>query len=200
MADNKTRYGLIGRVLRPFKIIPMHRAAFFLWFLFTILGGMVGIIISVIRHVLFDDFSLFQALFIETSNGSFYTYSIAIVASVLSMLFVLFVEKDMLSFRSLQIPTTALAVFILLFGGVFYALNIDLSGQAGIENIKAIEHFSLDWKQLGIIIVSLLFSIYTFCLARLDDHKNDFDDISDVSNSRNSLEEYKEIDVRDNNE
>lgn len=184
--DKDKKMTLSRRILFPFHIVTMHRAAFFVWFMFTLLGGLVGVVISIMRHMWFSGdqtFTFKQALYIETANGSLYTYAIATIAAVLSGLFVLFAEKEKLSYRTLQIPTAALAVFVLLFGGVFYALNID---SGGTVNTPPSSELVFDWKQFVILIFALFFSIYAFCLCRIDDHDAEFEEIKDKQFYKNS--------------
>lgn len=188
----ENKVSLFRRIVSPFHIVSMHRAAFFVWFMFTLLGGLVGVVISIMRHLWFSDvhYTFKQALYVETTNGSIYTYAIATIAAVLSGLFVLFAEKEKLSYRTLQIPTAALAVFILLFGGVFYALNINSSNIGAICPPPDAE-LVIDWKQLAVLILALLFSIYTFCLCRIDDHDEEFKEIQDKNYKNSSLKHAK---------
>lgn len=180
------RVTLYKRILSPFNIVLMHRAAFFVWFMFTLLGGLVGVVISIMRHMWFGTvhYTFKQALYVETTSGALYTYAIATIAAVLSGLFVLFAEREKLSYRTLQIPTAALSVFVLLFGGVFYALNID---SAGVIACPSDNEIAFDWKQFIILCLSLLFSVYAFCLCRIDDHDTEFEDIKDKQSYKNQL-------------
>ena len=166
---------LIHKVLKPFYVIPLHRSAFFVWTVLTLLGGLVGVLANIIKNVGFDHLALIDAIRLETINGSLYTYSIAIVASVLSSLFVLFEEKERLNFRYLQIRTAAISIVVLLFGGIFYAFN-----KGYVPSAK------FDWKQFVILCISVVISVYVFCLSRLDEHNPYFEDISDQRYTKNS--------------
>ena len=174
------------RIFSPFHIVTMHRAAFFVWLMFTLFGGLAGVAISIMRHLWFENttYTFKEALYIETVNGSLYTYAIATIAAVLSGLFVLFAEKEKLNYRTLQIPTAALAVFVLLFGGVFYALNINTSNTIVVPPKESI---ILDWKQIIVMALALFFSIYAFCLCRIDDHVSEFEDIKDSKFYKNNI-------------
>ena len=163
---------------QPFRVIRFHKISFFLWMSFTLFGGLIGIVISVIRYTLFGDYSVSQAVYIESMNGSFYTYSIAIVASVLSGVFIIFAEKDTLSFRRYQIPFITMSIFLMFFGGVFYALAKQM-GSMSDNKIPDSSEITIEWKQLSILVLSVIFSIYSFCVCRLDDHKSDFNSIAD---------------------
>lgn len=163
---------------RPLKVIRLHMISFFLWTSFTLFGGLIGIVISVIRYALFGNLSVPQAIYIESMNGSFYTYSIAIVAAVLSSVFIIFAEKDTLNFRRYQIPFITISIFLMFFGGVFYALAKQTSSMS-VNVIPDNSLITIEWKQFSIFVLSVLFSIYSFCVCRLDDHSPDFSDVSD---------------------
>lgn len=181
--DNKIVMRFVKQVFRPFIIIYIHGMAFFLWVSFTLIGGLIGIVVSLIRNSLFGGLNFTQAMYIESRNGSFYTYSIAVVASVLSAAFIVFAENNRLQFRRHQIVTITLSIFLLFFGGVFYALSIEAPPVAEMQTIKDI---SINWRQLSVVAVSILVAIYSFCVCRLDNHAEQFKDIMDSKNK----EEY----------
>ena len=165
-------------VAQPLKVIRFHMISFFLWTAFTLFGGLIGIVISLIRYVLFGEMSVCHAIYIESMNGSFYTYSIAIFAAVLSGVFIIFAEKDTLYFRRYQIPFITISIFLMFFGGVFYALSKQ-TVPLNIVQVPATDQIVIEWKQFSIFILSVLFSVYSFCVCRLDDHRPDFSEISD---------------------
>ena len=171
-------YRFLNILLKPFKVICFHKISFFLWTSFTLFGGLIGIVISVIRYTLFDDKSVAQAIYIESVNGSFYTYSIALVASVLSGVFIIFAEKDKLNFRRYQIPLLTICIFLMFFGGIFYALSKQ-TGFMSVDSIPKAEDITIEWKQLIVFLLAFLFSVYSFCVCRLDDHTSEFTSISD---------------------
>lgn len=173
-------WSLLVSIVQPLKVIALHKMSFFLWTSFTLFGGLIGIVISVIRYTLFDDKSIEQAIYIESINGSFYTYSIAIVASLLSSLFIIFAERDKLNFRRYQIPLITILIFLMFFGGVFYALAKQTES-ISVYNIPKPEGVDIEWKQFVVFFLSLVFSVYSFCVCRLDEHTSEFSNISDES-------------------
>lgn len=170
---------IFRQLIRPLSVIKYHGMSFFLWIMFTLIGGLLGVFVSVAKNTLFENppLSLAQALYLESANGSFYTYSIAVVAAVLSSVFIIFSEKKELSFRRYQIPLITFSTFLLLFGGVFYALS--KKDFVRIEDIPDTVIIKVEWKQLTIFILSILFSIYSFCVCHLDAHSDVYSDISD---------------------
>lgn len=175
---------LLKQVFRPFGIIKLHKMAFFLWFSFTLIGGLIGIIVSVIRNTFFGGLNLPEALYLESCNGSFYTYSIAMVAAVLSSVFIAFSESHKLMFRRYQMPTITFSIFLLFFGGIFYALSMNAPDVEDIR--KSGVEYVISWKIFVVFITSILMSIYAFCVCRLDSHAEQFKDIMDSE----SREEY----------
>ena len=69
-----------------------------------------------------------------------------------------------------------ISIFVLLFGGIFYAFNMDTHNS-----------LAYDWKQISILVLSVLIAVYVFCLSRLDDHNPDFKDISDMQTKNRSI-------------
>jgi len=166
----------IRKLSRPLKVIRMHGIAFFIWMAFTVVGGLVGAIVSIIRHIWVEGMSFGQALFCEGLSGVFYTYSIAMVAASLSSVFIILSEHKELSFRKYQIPTITMSIFTLFFGGVLYALSMEHNKL----NAPIIDEYGFDWAQGFVVIVAVAISIYAFCISRLDGHKKEFSDIKDT--------------------
>ena len=168
---------IFKKIFRPFGIIKLHEMAFFLWISFTLIGGLIGIIVSIFRNTIFGGLNFIEALYIESHNGSLYTYSIAMIAAVLSSVFIAFAENNKLRFRRYQIVTITISIFLLFFGGVFYALSIDAPSIAEIQRTEKCHQ--VNWKQLLIVAITFLVAIYSFCVSRLDDHASQFKDIMD---------------------
>ena len=167
----------------------MHLMAFFLWVAFTLFGGLIGVIVSIIRNSVFGGLTFAEALFQESQNGSLYTYSIAMVAAVLSSVFITFAESKKLKFRRQQILTITISIFLLFFSGVFYALSMKAPS---VSEVRMMAPITVNWYLVAIVVISILVSIYSFCVCRLDNHEEQFRDIMD-SKSENDYQ-------NDNNE
>ena len=166
---------------RPFNIVRINKMTFFLWASFTLFGGLLGIVVSITKHALFGDYTLPQAIYLESRNGAIYTYSIAMLASVLSSVFINFAEQRNLEYKRYKIPLITLSIFALIFGGVFYALGVDVASTQ-IDSIPQ-DGYSIDWKQLSIFIIAVIMSVYSFCVCRLDLYADRFTDIKDNTNN-----------------
>ncbi|MFZ1706199.1 MAG: hypothetical protein WAT79_17770 [Saprospiraceae bacterium] len=157
----------------PWGIIKRKPISFFLFCLFTVFAGQIGIIINIIIRLSSGKFDLVQSLYLDSLRGSFYTFSIALIASALGPLFVNFVEKSPTEFRSIKILTISITIFVLFFAGVFYSTS------ATNPKSLIINNFGFDWPQLIIFILAIIISLYSFNLLELDNFKEDFDDIND---------------------
>lgn len=171
----------------PFKVISKQRMSFFLWTAFSLIGGAIGIIVNCVRHWLFEGMPFKDALTIEGKNGSFYTYSIALIAAVLSSVFVNFVENKEVKFRKFKIPVITVAIYLLFFGGVMYTLFMSFIGTE-----QEIRNSIMGWGQVVIVFCAVVLSIYSFCVCRMDNEifKDTFKDVEDqyFDNSNEDVE------------
>ncbi len=158
---------------KPWGIIKRKTMSFFLFCLFTVFAGQIGIIINLIIRLSNGKFNLEQSLYLDSISGSFYTFSIALIASALGPLFVNFVEKSPTEFRSIKITTISITIFILFFTGIFYSISTTT------QNPIKLNSFGIDWPQLILFIMAIVISLFSFNLLELDNFKEDFNDIND---------------------
>lgn len=149
---------------KPFAVVKDNRLVFFTWFLFTILAGQIGVISNFIIRVINGNITFSQSLYLDSSNGSFYTYSIALLASVLGPLFVNLIENHPTKFKSLKILTIIVSIFTLFFAGVFYASSSNNSTYSALKDLN----FQIDWWQLIFLFFSILIAVYSFSVIRLE--------------------------------
>ena len=186
---NKGRFQHIKTVFMPLSIVGTEKPAFLLWMAFSLIGGAIGILVSILKHWLFTDNMLFiDAIVRECRNGSFYTYSIALFASSLSSVFISMLGHNTLSFRKRKIYILSILIYGLIFGGILYALSVDW----GI-NMDSHRLMQKDWIELGVTFVAILISIYSFCIAKLDNHLETLRDIEEKDFTDKSLEDIKMI-------
>lgn len=158
---------------KPWCIIKKKPMSFFLFCLFTVFAGQLGILINLISRLSTNKFTFFESIYLDSNSGSFYTFSIALIASALGPLFVNFVEKSPTEFRSIKITTISITIFVLFFTGIFYSTS---SINTNSINIKM---FNVDWPQLLFFLIAILISLYCFNLLELENFKDDFSDIND---------------------
>lgn len=180
--NNKGKLTFWKGLLKPWTIIPNNKLIFFVWFMFTILASQIGTIINLIIRVLNGELSFIQSIYLESINGSFYTFSIVLIASLLSPLFINFVENSPTHFKSIKIVLITILIFALFFAGIFYSTSITPSYD--IESLSSLD-YSIDTCQLIFFIIAIILALYAFNVSRLDLNKEKYKDLND---------DYREMD------
>lgn len=167
-------------IIDPFKIIKDNKLEFFIWFVFTILAGQLGIVANIIIRYFSYSLSISQSIYLDSISGSFYTYAIAIAASALGPLFANFIKNRKPEFTSIKIVSIIFVIFFLVLSGIIYAAVQMKSLSSQPINFELI----IDWPQLIVYILSIFIGLYTYCLlnitspeyGHLDDSFNEQDD------------------------
>lgn len=155
---------LLKNFFFPLIIVRSDTSPFVLWVAFSLIGGLIGILVSILKHWLFTagmDFT--DAIIRECRNGSFYTYSIALFASSLSSIFLSMLGDSTVSFRKRKIYVLSLLIYSLIFSGVLYALSVDFDNSLNSNGLS-----QKDWIQLGTTFLAILVAVYSFCISRLE--------------------------------
>lgn len=98
-------------IFDPFKVVTEKKDEFFIWFLFTIVAGQIGIIANIIVRYYANSTPISTSIFFDSNNGSFYTFSIVLVASLLGPLFINSIKSTKLKFRTLKTFTIIASIF-----------------------------------------------------------------------------------------
>lgn len=161
-------------VFKPFQVIGERKGEFILWFLFTIITGQIGIIANIIIRSYTNSASIAESIAIDSENGNFYTFAIALVASLLGPLFINFLNSTKLAFKTLKTFTIVISIFFLFLSGLIYAA-VQSSGQ--VNHLS--NHFNIDKTQIFIYVFSIIFVAYGYCILRLENSGLNFDEIDD---------------------
>lgn len=209
MKWNLSKGRLWSYLIRPYKDLLHGKnfSALVLWFVFTIFAAQIGTLINIIKHGIFHDgkirppdFNLWrsigESIYLDSKSGSFYTFAIVLVASVLSPLFIQLLDESELHFKKMKIFTIVISIFTLFFGGVFYSfstLRTDV-----YDTLRHVE-FAWDKSQTFFFVFSIMVASYAFALTRMNRERNkDIDDyISDQNGRREKLQETGDIDSID---
>jgi hypothetical protein len=171
----------IKEILEPLDIITSEKNFFWVWFAFTVFAGQLGIIANIILKGSFQKYSILESIVQDSKSGNFYTYSIALFASTLGLLFVNFIERNPTKFKTLKIYLLILTIFSLFFAGIFYS-SLTLKSISKVElNFSQIR---IDWPQLIFLLLSILSAVYTFCITRLDLNYEKFKHLDDDYSSK----------------
>jgi len=158
----------------PLRVISEKKGEFIIWLLFTIVTGQFGIFANLIVRACTNDTSISQSLLIDSMNGSFYTFSIALVASVLGPIFINFINSTRLPFRTLKTFTIIIAIFYLFVAAIIYA-----AVQANESSNTSAQTISVDFSQLILYVIAIAFAIYGYCILRLESSGLDFNVLDD---------------------
>ncbi|MGI2112007.1 hypothetical protein ACRN9G_00195 [Shewanella frigidimarina] len=150
-------------VLDPFKIIKSNKMEFFIWFVFTILAGQLGILVNIIIRYFTHSMSVGQSIYLDSYSGSFYTFSIAIAASALGPLFVNFIKNKKPEFTSIKVVSIILIIFFLIISGVIYAA-VQMKSLSSTVNFQ----LAVDSPQLIVYLLAIFIGLYTYCLLKIE--------------------------------
>jgi hypothetical protein len=172
----------------PFKVVSEKKEHFLIWFLFTIVAGQIGIIANIIVRYYANATPITNSIYLESSNGSFYTFSIVLVASILGPLFINLINSEKLKFRTLKTFTIIIAGFFLLVTGIIYA-----AVQSQHTNQILAKSFVIDWTQLLTYFISIALVSYGYCILRLEHSSLDFSNIDDPLWNEQDDEKVEEV-------
>ena len=162
--DQKPKKGIFKLLITPLGAIGESRIEFAVWFLFTVIAGQLGIIFNIIYRSIFSSYSLKQAIYMDSINGSFYTYSIALLATSIGIIFVNFFENTIIQFKVVKIFTLMAVLFSWLFASIFYAYSQSKETPLNFENMS----FQIDKAQSFFFLFSILIAIYAFSVIKLE--------------------------------
>ncbi|EJC6860281.1 hypothetical protein [Vibrio parahaemolyticus] len=152
-------------IFDPFKVIKDNKLEFFIWFVFTILAGQLGILANIIIRYFSHSMSISQAIYLDSASGSFYTYAIAVAASALGPLFANFIKNKKPEFTSIKIVSIIVVMFFLILSGIIYAaVQIKALSASGIPMDV---NLTLDMPQFTIYVLSIFIGLYTYCLLKI---------------------------------
>ena len=179
------------RIILPLKVIKLKKGTFFLWLLFTIIAGLLGPIINIANNCGFNDLPISLSVFEDSRAGTFYTFSIVLIASAIGSLFLNLLDSSD-SFKKIKLYFMALCIFPLFFGGIFYSSFtqkqkeelkvsfLEQSGKAYPKNTNSTDvQIIVDKKQLVLFLIALAISIYAFGLQYMNANPSEFEEIRD---------------------
>lgn len=157
-------------VILPFTILWCHKVETFIWFMFVIVASQMGVAINVIYR-LYKGWDLDMALAPDSYSGTFYTFCMVMVASLIGPLFNRFIRKEEPQYRNITMVFLTLLIFTLVFCAIFYGLssqNIEDFNLSLLQN----KNIVLDVPQCIFFILAILFSFYSFGLSFLREHED----------------------------
>ena len=163
----------LGRaILAPLETLLFHKVELFLWFSFVIVAGLLGVIINIIKRWIFDGWDFFVALGPDSAAGSFYTFSLVMISSLIYPLFSRFIKSEKPEYRKIHIVFITILIFTLLFCGIYYSfstLNQPMGAYDGLHN----NEMHIDYSQSFFFVLVIIFSVYSFGLTLIGQHEEE---------------------------
>lgn len=201
----------VGKLLLPLQVVKEEKGTFFLWFLFTIIAGLIGPIINAVNRCAIGDETLVYSLEKDCENGTFYTFSIVLIASSIGLLFIKLINEK-IQFKNRKLYFIAICIFPMFFAGIFYSGATLRQKQNTEINSRQINQMEILQKQIAtsnniqtksvsqqknkenaktdyqvvFVIIAILIAIYSFCLEYMSLHPEQFDVLRDDYNANAS--------------
>ena len=153
-----------GSIFVPFLLCLKHKAEFFIWAMFILVAGQLGTIINVINRVVFQDWTIMEALYPDSIFGNFYTYALVLVASLIAPLLTRINNNEEPRFRTITTIFSTILIFTLILTAVFFSFASQQIQDIDYTNFSA-TNLEVDTKQLVFFILSVVFAWYSFGLS-----------------------------------
>ena len=164
---------LIDYLQKPFLVVKKKRTAFTLWVLSTLIAGNFGLVFNIIIRSNMNGLSPLDSLNQDLKVGSLFLFSIVLLASSFGSVLIDFVSKNDKDFTKPKVIWLCVTVIIWILCGVEYASYMS----AQLPPIKS--NNSMNVWQLIFFVVSIVLSIYAYCLVIMEAKDPDFASISD---------------------
>lgn len=151
-------------IFRPFKIFGVETQQATIWFLFTIICGLIGICMNVWAHI-GSSVNLYQAILQEFMANSFYTYSIVLLTCTCGSLFMKMDKDRLVTYKSIKI-------WLMILLGAFVFIGAFLC-----QSRDKLPFFNR--YQLAYFLMAIVLAVYGFCVINMDRHPELFKDIQD---------------------
>lgn len=177
-------------LIAPYKVISHHKHDFFLWFVYVVLAGLLGVVINIVKRCIFDGNNFQEALKYDSQAGSFYTFSLVICASQIWPIFKSMTNKEQPTYSLIRTVLLTILIFMDLFCAIFYAFSSISPHKWHFQIFEKL--YPIDLPQLLLFVFALALSVYSFGLTYLSIHPDEFK-VSDnhLQNENNEVNKMK---------
>ena len=173
---------------------------FVLWFIFTVGLSLIGTIANIIKIAFLnipridEKYTFWDRVVYSVSqdckSGTFYTFAIVLVASMLYPLFEGFLKHEF-NYINARVLSIIAALLLLVFGGMFYSFS-SVGNKTFVESGELISY--VDWYQFGFLLLAIIVASYSFSVGLMIEDKDnphpEIDDFADVDSQ--NVERLKE--------
>lgn len=157
----KNLHGFWGALIGPFLVCFKYGSEFFIWAMFILVAGQLGTIINVINRHVFQGWSIGEALYPDSATGSFYTYSLVLIASLVVPLFTRIKNKEKPMFSTISMIFSSILIFVMIICAVFFSNASQTIPSLNYESFKGLK-FGLDVKQFVFFLLAIIFAWYAY--------------------------------------
>ena len=162
-------------LIRPIKLCWAHKSRSVLWGIYIIIGGLLGVVINLITRWMCGGMSFQEALYVESTCGTFYTFSIVLISAAIGPLFFNLSETKILHFPDIKAFTITISFFLMVFCAVFYSTLEDKV--SSILKIANASEFNVDIPQLAFFILAVIIALYCLGIEYLDSDPDNNQDV-----------------------
>lgn len=159
-------------ILAPFETLLFHKLELFFWFTFVIVAGLLGVISNIIKRCVFEGWNFFVALAPDSDAGSFYTFSLVMISSLIYPLFARFIKSEKPEYRKIHVVYITILIFILFFCGIYYSCSTIGQPMGVYAKLKNAD-MRIDYPQLLFFVLAIIFSAYSFGLTLIGQHEEE---------------------------
>lgn len=196
----KWLWHVIKRTSKPLLVIKQQKGLFMLWFLFTIIAGLLGPIINIINNCWFGEkpMEYANAVLLESLSGTFYTFSVVLIASSLGTVLLKMFDLSN-KFLKIKLYYIAICIFPMLIGAVCYSSHMRSQTVANqlSKSITAMTdtNVEVDIIQLIFFIIAVIIGIYAFCLQYMSLNPDKFPELQDdyVCEEENRIQDTTDL-------
>ena len=160
-------------LFKPFIVVKKKKTAFTLWVLSTLIAGNFGLVFNIIIRSNMNGMLPLASLNEDLKVGSLFLFSIVLLASSFGSVLIDFVSKNDKDFTRPKVIWLFVTVIIWILCGVEYASYMS-SQLPPIKNSDS----SNVW-QFIFFVISIVLSVYAYCLVVMEAKDPDFLSISD---------------------
>lgn len=174
----------IGRaivmLIEPFVTVYQNLYTLFLWLLFSIIAGLLGPLLNIIRYCYMDGSGhpILKSIYQDSFYGSFYTFAVVLTASLLGNLLIKWKDDYKQNFRRIKVFAASISIFLVMIGSVCFCF-------ATLSNGDTIEEFNyetlkVDWVQLVLFVLAILLAVYCQGVNMMDQNPNEHDNANEA--------------------
>lgn len=155
---------------KPFGIIKTRRPEFLIFVLTNTLFAQVGLLGALILVPAFGQGNFLPLLAAQLRGANLFVFAISLLVAACVPFLLEYVREDEIHFRELKLVVASLSLTLIvvqaLGTGMILSRELAIGGRGG-EKVQFVSLFAEHWLQIVLYGLSILLSIYVFCVTQL---------------------------------